>query len=205
MQGTVANWQFAPSFNGQRAQRLLTFSEFAEIVDLVAGGKVTGFSWEAFNGLTLAGCSRASFLLRVSPVAYDAFFNSPTGYRGQFARSENEGEAANRRLLSRLEPKLLAFAKANGTTPMSTVTQSLRATAAKIWIFESEVESQMGETEPAILFATWAEFTETGVGLLAPEGSCLEVKGGWLNQMGNEQLNPFKAGRSRDIHDSGYS
>ncbi len=65
---------------------------------------------------------------------------------------------------------------------------SLLASEAKLWICESEVESQLGEEQPAILYTLWAESSETGVGLLAPVGTSLEVKGGWLDRQGQERL-----------------
>ena len=89
--------------------------------------------------------------------------------------------------------------------PSSAVSASLRAIEAKVWIYESEVESQLGEEHPAILYAPWAESSETGVGLLAPVGTFLEVKGGWLDRQGKERRNPVKSNRSNEIREFGYS
>jgi hypothetical protein len=205
MSGILPNWQYADSVDTARAQRLLSLSAFSEVVELVAKAQVVDFTWEPFTGTPLAGCSRASFILRVPPTSYDAFFNSPAGYRGQYALSASDGESANRRLLRSLEPKLLSFAAKKNDAPPSAVSASLRASEAKLWIYESEVEAQLGEEQPAILYTPWAESSETGVGLLAPVGTSLEVKGGWLDRQGQERRNPAKANRSNEIHELGYS
>ena len=94
MSSIVPNWQYADSVDTARVQRLLSFSAFSEVVELVAKAQVVDFTWEPFKGTALTGRSRASFLLRVSPETYDAFFNSPAGYRGQYALSPSEGETA---------------------------------------------------------------------------------------------------------------
>jgi len=205
MPSIVPNWQYADTVDTVRARRLLSLSEFSEVVELVAKAQVVEFTWERFTGTALTGCSRASFLLKVSPTTYDAFFNSPAGYRGQYALSTCKGEAANRCLLACLEPELLGFAAKRNDTPQSSILVSLRGAEAKLWIYESEVESQLREEQPSILYSPWHKASETGVGLLAPLGIFLEVKGCWLDQHGREQHNPFKANRSNEIHELGYS
>lgn len=205
MPGTVPTWQFTNAVDASRAKRLFELSEFSKVVALVAKAHVTDFAWEPFANVSLAGCNRASFLLKVTPETYDAFFNSPVGYRAQFAKSPAEGEAANRNLLNTLAPMLLTFSATRQLAPQREVAASLRAGEAKIWILESEVESQMGDECPAIQYAPWIEASESGVGLLAPVGTLLEVKGGWLDRAGKERRNPAKTSRSRDIFEAGYS
>lgn len=205
MLAIVQNWQYTATVDPARAQRLLSFSAFREVTELVADAQVVDFAWEPFHGNSLSGCNRASYLLKVPEETYDAFFNSPAGYRGQYALSPHHGEIANRQLLTSLEPKLIKFATEKNSVPSSVVLASLRATEAKFWIYESEVESQLGEERPAIIYNPWAKSSETGAGLLAPVGTSLEVKGGWLDSQGREQRNPAKANRSNEIHEHGYS
>lgn len=205
MPSTVPTWQFTNAVDASRAKRLFDLSEYSEIVALVEKARVVDFAWESFTNVALAGCGRASFLLKVAPETYDAFFNSPVGYRAQFAQSSAEGEAANRKLLNTLEPMLLMFSATRQLVPQGEVAASIRASEAKVWILESEVESQMGNEQPAIQYTPWIEASKTGVGLLAPVGTLLEVKGGWLDRAGKERRNPAKATRSRDIHEVGYS
>ena len=198
-------WQFADSVSPDRSERLTSLTGIDAVVAAVLStAQVAGFEWEPFKADRLRDCHRASFLLRVSEPAYDAFFNSPAGYRGQFARSIDLGESANRTLLSSLEPLLLANPSSDQTALGSIVVRSLSAIDAKCWIFEPEIELHMGRTEPEILFGAWQYATEDGAGLLAPVGTCLEVKGGWLDGGGLERRDPFKSSRSKDIHDVGY-
>ena len=73
-------WDFADAIPRHRSERLRSYSAFASIIDLIAAdATVVGFVWEPFDAERLRGCNRASFLLKVSEHAYDAFFNSPAG------------------------------------------------------------------------------------------------------------------------------
>ena len=199
-------WEFASIFAKERRERLLSHSGFDAVIALVAtGAQVVAFDWELFGAQRLLGCNRASFLLRVSEVAYDAFFNSPAGYRGQFARSTDTGEKANRALLSALEQLLLANPGPEQASLGPLVVRSLRAGDAKCWIFEQEVEQHMGGIVPEIVYAPWQRASEDGAGLRAPLGAHLEGKGGWLDPQGVERRDAFKSSRSGEIHDVGYS
>lgn len=205
MSNDIPLWQFRSSVPSERARTLLSYPNFDAIASLLGQATVEGFSWEAFSGQALRGCCRVCFLLRVSEVAYDAFFNSPAGYRGQFAASTTAGEKANRELLARFEAPLLGYAENHSQVAQSIIRSSLRAAQAKLWIFEAEVEAQLGITEPAIAYAPWEQASGSGVGLLAPVGTQLEVKGGWLAPNGEERLNSCKSGRSAEIHRTGFS
>jgi len=200
-------WRFAESFPADRTQRLLKYTSFDEIASFMKAAKVIDFAWEPFQHKRLKGCNRASFLLQVSEQLYDAFFNSPVGYRSQYAVGISAGESANRKLLSKLEAKLLEFAKPLNLAPETRVQvqTSLCATDAKLWIYEPEVEGQLGEETPAIIYFPWQQSSTDGVGLLAPVGTKLEVKGGWLDSQGYEHRDPFKATRSEDIYRHGFS
>lgn len=205
MPPTSSIWSFAESVGAERRERLLSYGGFDEIKQMIGASEVTAVTWEQFSGELLKGCGRASFLLRVSTEAYDAFFNSPVGYRAQFAIDIGMGEHANRRLLTTLEKRLIAFARAHSSIPEQRLVASLRGEEAKVWIHESEVEAQLGDDCPAILYPPWQHATDSGVGLLAPVGKEITVCGGWLDAQGNAHRNPLKAHRSEEIHRIGYS
>lgn len=205
MFGTAPDWRFAGSISAERAAKLSGYQTFDAIANLVADAAITEFAWELFGETALRGCSRASFLLRVEPTTYDAFFNSPVGYRAQFAISVFEGEKANRYLLTLLESKLLAFASARKTVSESFVAASLHGAEAKLWIYEREVETQMGRENGEIEYLPWSTESEDGAGLLAPVGTMIEVKGAWLDSRGQVRHNLAKAHRSNEIHRTGYS
>jgi hypothetical protein len=82
---------------------------------------------------------------------------------------------------------------------------SLRGRQAKVWIDETEVEDQLSDPTPHIVFAPW-EFNEPGgPGLRAPMGTKLGVKGGWVSETGDEVNNAAKDGRSGHINRTGDS
>ena len=198
-------WQFGDSVPADRGRILLSYVSFDEVMGHFQMAKIVAFAWEPFQSDRLRECHRASFLLQVSRDMYDAFFNSPVGYRAQYAVSTGMGEAANRALLRKLEPRLLEFAREKNLVPETRVKASLQAADAKIWIYEPEVEAQLGREDTQILYAPWQQASTDGVGLLAPVGTKLEVKGGWMDDHRKEHRDPFKANRSEEIHSVGYT
>lgn len=198
-------WGFYDSVCVDRAKRLLEYEHFDKLIGRLRVAVITDFAWERFESDRLKGCHRAAFLLKVPEQVYDYFFNAPAEYRGQYAIDPAVGEAANRAVVSALEPSLLAFAGTKVVPAEVPVAVSLRATDAKVWIYEREVDAQLGDDSPAIRYAPWEKASETGVGLLAPKGTRLEIKGGWLDDQGREHRDPFKTTRGTDIHCTGYS
>jgi hypothetical protein len=202
---TAPLWSFAPTVPALRTGALLAYRSFEAVLELLATATVSAFTWEPFKRESLRGCNRAAFLIDVTPEAYDAFFISPMGLRAQYAVSVTHGEAANRRLLSSFEPRLRSFQRPQAVPTAEQVHWSLCGSEAKIWIYEDEVQDQLGRTEPEILYAPWEASSESGVGLLAPYGRKLHVMGGWLSPSDVVVPNPDKATRSADVHRSGYS
>lgn len=184
---------------------MLSFDSFESVLHLLGFSVVRGFAWQPFRDALLRGCYRAEFLLSVAPRTYDAFFNSPVGLRAQYAIDSDHGEAATRRVLSLLGPRLLSFGARASSVSDSLVRRSLAASQAKIWIDEAEVAVQMGKTTPDLVFPPWEQNSETGVGLLAPAGTQLIVMGGWLDANNVVRENPAKFGRSNEIHCTGFS
>jgi hypothetical protein len=200
----MAAWSFTDQVPIDRVRRLLALQTFDHIVDLLRHSVVTGFAAEPFRGLRLRGCERAVFQLTTQEEVYDLFFNSPVGYRGQYADSERAGEAANRAVIDVLQPSLLSVA-ARSAHSWKWVAESLRGTQAKIWIDEDEAAGQLGRGTPDIRFDTWQEHSDSGVGLLAPVGTRLEIKGAWVDEGGKERVDPLKVGRANEIHLTGFS
>ena len=202
---TARLWSFSSKLPQQRVEALLSYQSFETVLALLSSATVISFAWEPFRKEVLHGCNRACFLIETTPQVYDAFFNSPVGLRAQYAISPTHGEAANRRLLASLESRLHGFKRESVLPEAETIHWSLCAPEAKIWIHEKEVEMQLCGDEPEILYPPWARCSESGVGLLAPCGTKLEVMGGWLNSSVVVVPNPEKATRSRDIHTCGFA
>ena len=198
-------WSFVDSFPAERSDALLKTASFESILKHLSSAEVKGFAWRPYREAKLRGCNRAEFRLVVDPKTYDAFFNAPIGLRGQYANCEEQGEAATRRAISILEPKLLAFQRGAVGPSDDEIQWSLAAPQAKIWIDEDEEPVQHGGTEPEILYPPWQQNSETGVGLLAPQGTRIIVMGGWIDATNVVRNNPDKNGRSSEIRTTGFS
>jgi len=206
MTQSVSDWRFTDVVCADRAARLYDWPSFDPIILALQFSSVEKFWWEAYRGPALKACNRASFTLRVASAIYDAFFNSPNGYRGQYARAPTIGEAANRKVLNTLEQSLLSAEVARHTNVRpDLIWTSLRAKDAKVWIVEDEVEDQLTDERPAISYPFWERNSLDGQGLRAPVGNFLEVKGGWLDSEGIETRDPSKAHRSLHIFERGYT
>jgi len=198
-------WHFSDAVAPDRAARLLSWRSFEEIVEGVSTCAIAPLYWEDATAPRLKGCKRASFELTVQHDVYDGFFNSAVGYRGQFARSERHGEAANRRLLAALFPRLIEVSAEHPTASRDRIVASLQGRQAKVWIDETAVLDQLADATPHIEFPPW-EFNEPdGPGLRAPRGTKLGVKGGWVSPTGDEVINTTKDGRSGYINRTGDS
>ena len=213
-------WDFTTLIPAERRARLLEIEEFEEVLHkVISTTKILNYVAEPASDSRLKGCSRASFLLKVDPYAYDGFFNSPIGYRAQYCLGRDLGELANRQLLSALGSKLLAFAETNSTAEfgLEQIGASLDAFDAKIWIDEREpVSVPPTELEIHIDYPPWTErarradryqeeeYVRAIRGVRAPFGTKLEVKGGWLKGNGTEMRDPTKVRRGEEIAINGY-
>jgi len=212
-------WSFSEFVSEERKSKLLGLSSFDQVVEsVVSASTIIAFQTEPFNNERLKGCHRASFLLSVDPVAYDAFFNSPSGYRAQFCLGQGFGEAANRRIIEALRTSLIEFArdKVDSEFDLDCVMASLDGKQAKIWVLE-DAETQAGlSLKVQIEYGPWVErakkydrcqedeFSGSWRGVLAPVGTKLEVKGAWLKH-GCEVIDTVKERRSEQIKLNGYS
>lgn len=200
-------WQFTSKVCAARAAALLAWTSFDQIAEQFASSSCTvaPLYWESATAPHLGGCHRASFELGVPSHLYDAFFNAPAGYRGQFALSEARGELANRNLIDRLFLKLVSAAGEHPANTDGRVTTSLRGAQAKVWIVESEVDAQLTDPDPSIIYPVWEFNTPNGQGLRAPKGTKLEVKGAWVDAASAEVVNPSKRRRGNFIYTTGDS
>jgi len=214
-------WGFTSLVNPERIARLLKPKSFNEVIsELLPAIKLDDYEAEPFRSNRLRGCTRASFLLSADHDAYDAFFNSPVGYRAQYCRSHESGEKANRQILDSLQDTLIDFAKQrmNETFGLEQIAASLAAKDAKIWIDESEPASlPPTDLQIHIDYRPWVdrarkadalqdeEFIGAIRGVLAPFGTRLKVKGGWIDSNGFEQRDPCKDNRSEMIALNGFA
>lgn len=199
-------WKYFANVDSERQAQLLSAPPFdIQATALILTTQLEGFCWEQFSGSRLKGCKRAVFLLRIPEVQYDSLFNSPNGYRGQYAVSPTVGENANRLLVDRIKGAVVTQARQRFGIDNELAALSLGGEGAKIWIYELDVESHYFDETPEIDFERWRVNSDTGAGLKAPRGTRLELKGAWLDADGEIRLDPYKTNRSADIHMTGFS
>lgn len=199
-------WTFFETVDADRQKNLIDSPSFETISGaLVLASDLVGFENEVFDDIRLRGCVRASFLLDVPNQLYDSFYNGTDGYRAQYAADPTQGELANRQLIDALTAKVLTEARQKFGIELEFARGSLSGQGAKIWIYEPEVHDHLFDDTPEIDFKRWIDNSEDGVGLRAPVGSKLIINGGWLDELGVERVDPYKAGRSQEIYDVGFT
>lgn len=214
-------WDFTSLVDSDRVAKLLSLKTFDEVLrEILPRIKIVDYQPEPFKSNRLRGCTRACFLLSTDHDAYDAFFNSPAGYRAQYCHGQETGRMANRRIIEALRPALVEFVKSRviATFSIDRIAASLDANDAKIWIDENEAASPPSSNfQIHINYRNWVDRARRANvsqeeevagairGVLAPYGTRLEVKGGWIDSNGLEQPDPFKANRSEMIALNGFA
>ena len=200
----MALWTFYDSVSRERREELARYASFGNIGGgLLLTSEVLAACWAPFTEPRLRSCRRAEFVLKLPALLYDAFFNSPTGYRAQYAVSVELGRRKNRELIDALKAKLIASVDSKPDEEKFAI--SLESSAAKVWINERQVENHYWNDIPEIDYLPWRQRSENGAGLRAPLGTELVVYGGWLDSVGRERLDPYKLRRSEEIHEVGFT
>jgi hypothetical protein len=98
------DWKFVPLCDSARRQRIEAFDTFDKVLQAVCAEIQIVAAWIC-EGTDLGpkNCWRPVVQLDVGRKTFDAFFNSPGGYRAQYLLSPEIGQAANGRLLRLLE------------------------------------------------------------------------------------------------------
>ena len=149
--------------------------------------------------------------MNVDSEAFDAFFNSPGGYRAQYLYDPDQGQTANNHVLRELEPELTnAVIKYCGERHPNRekVRHSLLANSAKIWPDEEALDFTEATIDLAI--ERWKQACDwinapKDSGLWAPEGTRMKVFGAFIDPWGNEVVPRRKMHRRFDIHECGFS
>jgi hypothetical protein len=213
-------WHFADSMDHQRVQRLMEPATFESVVeDVLKSGTITtlGDMWEAHR--KVPGVGRAKISIRASPLALDRFFNSPFGYRAEYARSVERGQIANRIVLDWIVAHRSLHSGLDAR-----VLRSLHASQAKVWFRQKRdkrVHCALNGSlrfAPEVLYPSWVNTREQSVP--TPEGDrwlslagtlafspleILEIMGGWLYDDGSEWIDTYKQRRSDQIHAYGFA
>jgi hypothetical protein len=207
-------WNFTDFVPKGRREKMLTLTSFDEVIQQVTAGSVDCFEFEQHRN---SEYRRIFFRLHVGKTAYDAFFNSPVGYRAQYCINIENGLKQNRRLIEAVTPLCLESIKKKGEHEHARekVLASLSGTDAKVWINDRDWPDI---DEIHINYAPWVTKakkanegtmaeqvarTNAAVGVLAPENIHLEIKGAWLTSDNREWRDPGKAQRAEEIRDYG--
>ena len=210
-------WTFEPSVELERQHALLSLGSFDDVVALVERGQLDELYLESKSRGECAGAVRLLCVIRVGSVAYDAFLNAPVGLRAQYAISPAAGESAGRALCDRLRPRLLAHPKLADLPGADHILaqRSIGSVEARVWVNDRDWSSA---ERPGLRYEPWAKKASAARegtaaeqqargaalnGVLAPQGTVLEFKGGWFNRQGEPCVDSSKAVRSTTIHDYG--
>jgi hypothetical protein len=204
-------WKFAPEFDPRRREELYNVPSFAEVISMLEGS-VHDVHVKAEPGREpeLVECLQPVFTLSVSGSAFDAFFNSPNGYRGCYLQHVNLGVAANLDLVAALHDRLVDNATRACIPELGSidVSDSLRATSCKAWIHEDDFPFQDVTKDLAV--DAWLSAAASGAkkanwGLCAPKGSRIQIKGALLDPHGHEVVPRTKVLRRYEIQRFGFS
>lgn len=202
-------WKFAEHFPDERRARLESIRSFDEVVVFVARDMrsvVVSSCRGRDPGLT--ECVRPVFTVEV-PNSFDAFFNSPAGYRAQFLADADLGQAANSRLIHELLGELMNSIAGTAAEELSgiDIKSSLLAASAKVWVHEDDFPFQRLTCDLAV--EPWlkasSQYLKAKWGLCAPQHAKMQIKGAFIDPWGNEVVPKGKIKRRFEIHDYGFS
>jgi hypothetical protein len=155
--------------------------------------------------------------LRTNSKAIDLFHNSVSGYRAQYLKDAELGEAANRFALDELWPHVLPLILSRGRNRIPTVTleQSLLHPWAKLWIHQGLWLRYARREHRVLRVAPWQSQLSSQVkrsrkltrwGCLAPEfESAFVIKGGFVYPNGLPRLGTPPKDRAADLHSCGFT
>lgn len=205
-------WMFAHNFDSERRSRLESAASFEYVLDRIVE-EIKNIRVSVCQGKEpgLTESRRPVFSFEVSQDTFDAFFNSPVGYRAQYLADPEAGQTANGHLIKRLAPKLAEVAPSAFADPellQSEVEFSLSAASSKVWVHEDNFPFQSLTVDLAV--SNWLAEANTGIqkakwGLCAPRGSMLQIKGAFIDHWGNEIVPKKKVGRRFEIQKYGFS
>jgi hypothetical protein len=220
------SWSFEPKIvSTKRASQLLVPFDYGDLVNRITTEAVdiNGHIEKATNQ-ELSGCRRPIFRIKVRPDTFDLFFNSPWGYRGQYFVDENNGVEQNSRLVAALATKLIKCLQLDKNEQVM-VNKSLMMKSAKIWIAEKgQINTADYNLKIGIHNPSWIKVAKEArkaldqyitpkpeeklnaiLGVRAPTGEVLDIKGAWISKDSLEHVDKYKQNRAKNICKYGFS
>jgi hypothetical protein len=156
--------------------------------------------------------SRPMFCVYIGFTLFDLFFNSASGYRGQYFESPNQGNNANRRLLDTLSPLLVNWALANNQPiDLDWLNTSLSQNSSKAWLVEyyalncQECDNEWTSSYKPELMIENQRWNKSSNGAQAPQFSKIRIFGGFINHQKDEWVADHKKCRATHIWQNGWS
>jgi len=227
---TWVRWDFSASFVcEERLAYLREEVEFDWLVNAIrSDSRVTNVEIDHPRNAALKGSKRPVFQVDVQPKTFDLFYNSPWGYRGQYCQGVEIGLRRNRQLLASLADVLLGVAQSNPQgrdLAIDLIRKSLELPTAKVWIYEpGQIDPKDYSLRKELLHPEWLRHAREAraaldanrnptpeetlnaiIGVRAPCGRILDVKGAWITTSGAEVVDDYKKYRAEHIRDYGFS
>lgn len=216
-------WEYASSLSKrtERIGQLSSPSSFLSIVDRVAREGVIQCVHEQ-PAINMVGHWRPVYCVAIGQPLFDLFFNSAHGYRAAYFISAEDGRKADRTMIQRLLPQLLA--DASNTTFNIDPRKSLEAWSAKVWL--AEVGKGLNVTPgkpcldccgewrppqdavPEIHNGRWEVVKDKpyrNYGRKAPYLTKLRIFGAFIDMEGNEWVPEDKVLRAEQLYELGWS
>jgi hypothetical protein len=210
-------WSFESSVSKDRQREMFGLRSFDDVLGLVGQGEVESLCLESKGHGDCAGARRVLCVLSVGARAYDAFLNAPVGVRAHYALSPSAGDEATRAAIERLRPRLLSHPLVTRLplAEQQLARRSIESSEARIWVNDRDWLTSGG---PDLTFGPWADkAAAAGLGsvadqharglalngVMAPQGTSLEFKGGWQLSTGASCIDSSKANRAALIHEYG--
>ena len=200
-----------------KLRRSVPFQKLAG--ELSAGMTVLCCHSDSITGTPYA---RVAYCVQVEKDLFDLFFNSSSGYRASYYRSQGEGMDANAVFLKAVMQKLLKCQPSQSCAlGLDFMRESLATPSAKVWLAECgrEVDqncagckgewavSSIRDDKPEILNGVWerSEHRKAKWGCKAPFLTKLRILGAFLDDRFNERIPYDKRFRAREIHEMGWA
>ena len=209
-------WEYKGVCDDQRLRRLQTSVPFEDIVARLKRNMQI-VCCHTPDCCDKPGYKRTIYCVELRAELFDMFFNSQSGYRGEYFESPHRGLSANALLLTTVRPQLVDWMGAHfmDQDPEFAAT-SISSPSAKVWLAEetlslcAQCKGEWNASVPAdleIINGRWEidSHVEAEWGRQAHLFRKLRFIGAFLSDAGEEYVAPHKKSRADAIWARGWS
>lgn len=209
-------WKYINLEDETRIEKLISVNSYEDIIDQIER-EMSILCYHVQTCDDDTQYARPIFCIKITEDLFDAFFNSPVGYRGSYFQSIYQGMEVNYQLMKILLPRLSSWALENIPSYNTEFTQeAMLAVSAKAWLAEETLHlcsacegewSDPNVDKTEIINGRWNNSGQPKAryGRTAPLGSKIRLFGAFLNSHGDEFIPKKKRFRGQEIHDLGWS